>query len=119
MRTIMKTVSLPVDGTPMEFRLTKLDAFSGARLLKLLSRAETDNLQQLIFSLPEEEMDALMKTCLRAASAVLPAGPIPVFSDSGWGVPDLEYDAWTCLKLTMEVMTWTLAGFFPESGQAS
>ena len=37
MREIIKTVSLPVDGTPMDFRLTKLDAFSGASLLRLLA----------------------------------------------------------------------------------
>ena len=32
MREITKTVSLPVDGKPVDFRLTKLDAFSGASL---------------------------------------------------------------------------------------
>ena len=49
----------------------------------------------------------------------MPAGPIPVLMDGSWGIPDLEYDAWSCLKLTMEVVSWTLEGFFPESGQAS
>ena len=119
MRNITKTITLPVGETSMDFRLTKLDAFSGARLLKLLSRAESDSLQQMIFSLPEQEMDSLMKTCLRSVSALLPAGPIPVLLDGSWGIPDLEYDAWSCLKLTMEVVSWTLEGFFPESGQAS
>ena len=119
MRTISKTITLPLAGSPQEFRLTKLDAFSGVRLLKLLSHAETDNLQDLLLSLPEYELEPLMKTCLRAVSALLPAGPIRVFGDEGWGLPDLEYDAWSCLKLTLEVIQWTLEGFFGESGSAS
>ena len=38
MRSITKNLTLPVGEEPREFTLTKLDAFSGARLLKLLSR---------------------------------------------------------------------------------
>ena len=38
MREITKTLAIPVDGKPLDFRLTKLDAFSGAALLRLLSR---------------------------------------------------------------------------------
>ena len=119
MRTVTKTLSLHVGDSDMSFQLTKLDAFSGARLLKLLSRAETTDLQALILSLPDPELEALQRTCLRAASVQLPAGPIRVLDGDCWGVPDLEYDAWTCLKLTMEVISWTLEGFFPESGSAS
>ena len=119
MRTVTKTVSLPVADATMEFQITKLDAFSGARLLKLLSHASTDNLRDLLLSLPENDLDAMMKTCLRSASALLPAGPIRVLENGSWGVPDLEYDAWTCLNLTMEVIHWTLEGFFPESGSKS
>ena len=119
MRTITKTLTLKVGDSDMNFQLTKLDAFSGARLLKLLSRAETNDLQALVLSLPDEELEALQRTCLRAVSAMLPAGPIRVLEGDSWGIPDLEYDAWTCLKLTMEVISWTLEGFFPESGSAS
>ena len=59
MRTVTKTISLPLAGEPHDFILTKLDAFSGAYLLKLLSRGETDNLQALLFSLPQEEMERI------------------------------------------------------------
>lgn len=38
MRTIIKNIRLPVDGTPYDFRLKKLDAFSGVNLLRMLSR---------------------------------------------------------------------------------
>lgn len=119
MRTILKNISLPVGDTKQDFRLTKLDAFSGVWLLKLLSHAATDNLQDLILSLPENDLNALMRVCLRSAFALLPAGPIRVLEGDNWGLPDLEHDAWTCLKLTMEVVSWTLEGFFPESGSPS
>jgi hypothetical protein len=35
MREITKTLTIPVDGKKMDFRLTKLDAFSGASLLRI------------------------------------------------------------------------------------
>ena len=38
MRQIIKNIQLPVDGKEMDFRLTKLDAFSGVALLRLLSK---------------------------------------------------------------------------------
>ena len=120
MRTVTKTVSLPMDGNNVEFRITKLDAFSGAKLLKLLSYANTDNLQELVLGLSEIELESLMKTCLRSVSVLLPAGPMKVMDEGeNWGYPELEYDSWNCLKLTMEVIQWTLEGFFPESGRDS
>ena len=39
MRTSIKNIRLPVDGTPYDFRLKKLDALSGVSLLRMLSRA--------------------------------------------------------------------------------
>ncbi len=101
MRTVTKNLSLKVGETSMDFRLTKLDAFSGAQLLKMLSWAETDNLQDLVLGLPEEELNRLMRTCLRAVSVLLPAGPVPVLEGDCWGVPDIDYDAWSCLKVTL------------------
>lgn len=119
MREIHKKIALPLGGAPQEFRLTKLDAFSGARLLKLLSAATTDDLQALLLSLPDDVLEALQRTCLRSASVLLPAGPVRVLEGDCWGLPVLEYDPWTCLRLTVEVISWTLEGFFPEGGPAS
>ena len=31
-------------------------------------------------------------------------------------MPEFEYETVTCLKLTLEVMAWSLEGFFPEAG---
>ncbi len=119
MRTITKTVTLPVGDQNMDFRLTKLDAFSGAALLKLIAHAETEDLQELLLSLPEAEMEALMRTCLRSVHALLPAGPARVLENGCWGVAELEYDGWTCLRLTLEMIRWTMEGFFPGSAPAS
>ena len=38
MRQISKTIQIAVDGRPMTFRLRKLDALSGACLLRMLAR---------------------------------------------------------------------------------
>ena len=119
MRDTTKKLPLKIGGADLDFRITKLDAFSGARLLKVLSRAETDDLRALMLSLPDYELEDWMKTCLRHAEALLPAGPVRVYGPDGWGLPDLEHDGWTCLKLTLEVLAWTLEGFFPESGPPS
>ena len=54
MRKITKTISVPVDGKPRDFRLTKLDAFSGASLLRLLA------------SLPERNVEGVIPTMSRA-----------------------------------------------------
>ena len=40
MRQITKDIQITIDGTPLGFRLTKLDAFSGVTLLRLLMRLE-------------------------------------------------------------------------------
>ena len=41
MREIIKNIQLKIDGKPMDFRLTKLDAFSGAELLQMLAKMPT------------------------------------------------------------------------------
>ncbi len=119
MRVVTKNICLKVGEETREFRITKLDAFSGARLLKLLSHADSDNLQNIVMNLPDDQLELLMKTCLRHAEALLPAGPVRIWNGDGWGLPELEHDGWTCLKLTMEVISWTLEGFFPGSGSPS
>ena len=40
MRQITKDIQINIDGSPVGFRLTKLDAFSGVMLLRLLMRLE-------------------------------------------------------------------------------
>ena len=47
MREITKNLTIPVDGKKLDFRLTKLDAFSGASLLRMLSKMPEDSLSTI------------------------------------------------------------------------
>ena len=120
MREITKTLSVPVDEKTMDFRLTKLDAFSGAALLRMLSgmpRAESgDSVAGFMTYLSETDLRSLMTTCLQHCEVLLPAGWIPVMTRGEWTYPELEHDTAVCLKLTAEEVLWTLEGFFGGSG---
>ena len=123
MREIEKTISIPVEGKPMDFRLTKLDAFSGASLLRMLSGmpkdSGDDSVLGFITSLSEPELRSLMTTCLQNCEVLLPAGWMPVMTRGEWTYPELEHDTAVCLKLTIEEVLWTLEGFFGGGGSTS
>ena len=60
-REITKTLMIPADGKSMEFRLTKLDAFSGASLLRILSRLPAgEDFLSFLTILPDEDLRRLM-----------------------------------------------------------
>ena len=130
MRQITKDIQLTIDGSPLGFRLTKLDAFSGVTLLRLLMRL-TENLEKchpeqasaqskdltvldLIASLSEEELRSVMTSVLNHTAVLLPAGPHPVMTGPEWGYPELEHDTPSCVKLLLEGIAWSLSGFFGE-----
>ena len=123
MREITKTISVPVDGNPRDFRLTKVDAFSGAALLRLLSAvpkdAESDSVIGFIRHLSDAELRSLMVTCLQHCEVLLPAGWMPVMTKGEWSFPELEHDTAVCLRLTIEEVLWTLEGFFGEGASTS
>ncbi len=120
MREITKTLSVPLNGNPMDFRLTKLDAFSGVTLLRLMTRLpEGGTASDLLSALPDADLRSLMTTCLQHIEVLLPAGWYPVMTQGEWGYPELQYEPGICLKLTMEEVVWTLEGFFGEGGSAS
>ena len=116
MREITKTISAPVDGKSLDFRLTKLDAFSGVALLRMLSGMRKDpgddSVLGFITSLSEADLRSLMITCLQHCEVLLPAGWMPVMTRGEWTYPELEHDTAVCLKLTIEEVLWTLEGFF-------
>ena len=120
MREITKTISIPLNGKPMDFRLKKLDAFSGVTLLRLMTRLpEGGTASDLLSALPDADLRSLMTTCLQHIEVLLPAGWYPVMTQGEWGYPELQYEPGICLKLTMEEVVWTLEGFFGEGGSAS
>jgi len=135
MRQITKDIQIKIDGNPVGFRLTKLDAFSGVTLLRLLMRLEQGDgfprstnvelenrprrsmtLLDLIASLSEEELRSVMTSVLNHVSVLLPAGPNPVMTGSEWGYPELEHDTPACMKLLLEGISWSLSGFFGGGG---
>ena len=122
-REITKNISIPVDGKPMDFRLTKLDAFSGASLLRMLSSmpqvSSGDSVTGFITHLSESDLRSLMVTCLQHCEVLLPAGWMPVMTRGEWTCPELEHDTAVCLKLTIEEALWTLEGYFGEGVSAS
>ena len=131
MRSITKDIHLTIDGNPVGFRLTKLDAFSGVILLRLLIRLEDHQkchpgqaaaqpkdltLLDLVASLSEEELRLVMTSVLNHTAVLLPAGPHPVMAGSEWGYPELKHDTPSCMKLLLEGIAWSLSGFFGEGG---
>jgi len=121
MREITKIISVPVDGSSRDFRLTKLDAFSGAYLLRMLTKLPKDgaSVESLLAGLSETDLRSLMVTCLQHTEVLLPAGWMPVMTRGEWSFPDLEHDTAVCLKLTIEEALWTLEGFFGGGSPAS
>lgn len=116
MRQITKDIQISIDGNQTGFRLTKLDAFSGITLLRLLMRLEEHNssptMLDLIASLSEDELRSVMTSVFNHAEVLLPAGPHPVMTGPEWGYPELEHDTPSCMKLLLEGIAWSLSGFF-------
>ena len=144
MRQISKTIQIAVDGKPMTFRLRKLDALSGACLLRMLARgndggtrssrnepggkesSETANggktldLSEMLFeTLTDEELRRLMIVCLEHVDVLLDAGYQPVMQMGEWSWGEMQYDPGNALQLTVKEILWTLDGFFAESGSDS
>ena len=120
MRQITKDIEITIDGTPVGFRLTKLDAFSGVALLRLLMRLDGNpTMLDLIASLSEDELRSVMTSVLNHAEVLLPAGPNPVMTGPEWGYPEIQHDTPACMKLLLEGISWSLSGFFGGSGRTS
>ena len=120
MREITKTLTIPVDGKKLDFRLTKLDAFSGASLLRMMSRLPArEDFLSFLTVLPDEDMRRLMTVCLEHCEVLLPAGWNPVMTRGEWSYIELEHDVATCMKLTIEEVLWTLEGFFGAGASGS
>ena len=118
MREIEKTISIPVEGKPMNFRLTKLDAFSGASLLRMLSGMRKDpgddSVMGFITSLSEPDLRSLMITCLQHCEVLLPAGWMPVMTRGEWTVLELEHDTAGCLTRRVSERSVSPGGCFAK-----
>ena len=125
MRTITKDVTLAVDGEKKTFRLTKPDAFSGVEILRIFLRMQKDfgdealSVLDFVTQMSGEEVRSVMRSCLNHVEVLLPAGPNPVMTGDDWGYPELRHDAKTCFRLTLELVSFTLADFFGDGGRNS
>ena len=74
MRQITKDIEMTIDGSLLGFRLTKLDAFSGVMLLRLLMRVEEKvprpTMLDLVASLSEAELRSVMTAVLNHVSVL-------------------------------------------------
>ena len=120
MRQITKDIEITIDGTPVGFRITKLDAFSGVALLRLLMRLNGNpTMLDLIASLSEDELRSVMTSVLNHVEVLLPAGAHPVMTGPEWGYPEIQHDTPACMKLLLEGISWSLQSFFGGSGRTS
>ena len=121
MREIYKIISISVDEKRMDFRLKKLDAFSGAGLLRMIADEPEENVDLMRFfvRLPDTALRRLMSVCLEHVEVMLPAGWNPIMTRGEWSWQEAEYDTLLCLKLTLEEALWTLQGFFGAGGSTS
>ena len=120
MRTIHKNMQMRIGETVWSFRLTELDAFSGAFVLRLLTRVkpeDEDFLLSAFTSLTNQELNELMTVCLEHAEVHLDAGWQPVMEMGDWSWSELEHDPVNALKLTLQVILWTLDGFSAKADQ--
>ena len=143
-RDIMKMVEIELDGETKSFRITKMDAFSGAYLMKLVTEKAmpllqeaikgieqqeddsfnlkliTEYLPRLLESMTMDELKKLMVLCLQSVELSFPAGFQRVVDAKGnFGVEELQYNTAICLRLMYEVIVYNCAGFFEESGLSS
>lgn len=132
MREIHKRITLSIDGKSFDFRICKLDAFSGAQLLQTVkrylpeigvdpkkSRKLADLIDPIFMALSPMELQRLMTSCLSHTEVLLDAGYQPVMQMGEWSWPELEHDPATCLKLTLESVLWSLDSFFTGIGSSS
>lgn len=144
MRDIVKNIEIELDGETKTFRLTKMNAFDGAYLMKFVTEKAmpllqeaidftsgqtndainlkmiADLLPKLLASLSAEELKNMMILCLQTVDVPLPAGYQKVVDKRGnFGIEDLENDTATCLRLVYEVIVYNTSGFFAGSGLSS
>ena len=67
--------------------------------------------------LTDEDVENLVKKCLKCCFKQYPAGPQPVIDKMGnYGVEGVEYDIVKTVRLCIEAIKWGTADFFGEKG---
>lgn len=131
---IYKTVE--IDGE--QFVITKFTAIEGMQIVRLAlaklspiipflegkpEQAMDDNFVMAfaaaIGALTDDEVDKLIKKCLKCCSKMMPAGKQPIVDATGhYGVEGIEYDLPKVMALCVEAIKWGCADFFGEKVSA-
>ena len=75
------------------------------------------SLMTAIGSISDEDVENLVKKCLKSCYKQFPAGPQPIIDAMGnYGVADIEYDLVLTFRLCIEAIKWGTADFFGEKG---
>lgn len=123
MRELYKELSLPVNGEQRNFRLRRMDAFSGICILRYLLRLEetkkNPDILDLISSLTDGELLRVFNVCMEYVEIVMPAGNGPVMKDGVWLTPEIQHEIQTCMRIMIASISWNLSGFFGGGGSSS
>lgn len=123
MRELYKDLSLPVNGEQRNFRLRRMDAFSGICILRYLLRLEetkkNPDILDLISSLTDSELLRVFNVCMEYVEIVMPAGNGPVMKDGVWLTPEIQHEIQTCMRIMIASISWNLNGFFGGGGSSS
>ena len=74
-------------------------------------------MMQAIGTMSDEDVENLVKKCLKCCYKQFPAGPQPVIDKMGnYGVDNVEFDLVKTCRLCIEAIKWGVSDFFGEKG---
>jgi hypothetical protein len=101
---------------------TVMNAFSLAKLGEvdnledMLSAINLESVSRSLDLIDDNDLDKIIDISLRHCYEKLPAGAVKVLNSNGtFGVADIEYDMILVIRLTAEVLLWSVGGFFDAS----
>ncbi len=79
----------------------------------VIENLSLDTIAAALDKISEADFDYIVTKSLQSTYEVLPAGEAPVmYSNGGFGVENVEYDAILTLRLTCEAVMWGCGDFF-------
>ena len=121
-----------IDGE--QYSIQKFTAIAGLQIAKMIISKLTPLLPYLdgseevppeaiaqlmtaIGQMTDEDVENLVKKCLKCCYKQFPAGLQPVIDKTGnWGVEGVEYDIVKTCRLCIEAIKWGTSDFFGEKG---
>ena len=99
-------------------QIARLLLAKGAPLVAALSKEENNPYEALgilLSAFTDDELESLVRKCLRCCYKMMPAGPQQIMDERGYyGMEGIEYDAPLITKLCVEAVKWGATDFFGE-----